>query len=407
MVSVTAYFSLRATTYNHNSVQMWSIVASTWLYYRALRYGRCPDWLWLGVACAAALLTKYSALIQFAGFFLFFVWRGYWRDSRARAGVLIALAPFSVAMAPHVYWLFHHGFEPILYANDSIVATPGEHLRVGVEIVDFLNTQLGRLSPMFVAWAALFLWNRKAVRTRGTPHAVDERQLYASTLSEWDRSFLLIVGLAPVVLTVIATAILGINLGSSWASTFFVLFGFYTYWWLAGNESVNLRRTAIVVVVIQILMAVGYAVGRGPLAYYTGYKTDSTYPGAAISHMAQAIWREHVPGAPLTLIAADTWLGGNIAVHMRRSADVFIDADLKKSPWLEGRDLKRCGMLIAFGNGDHGPGPSAAVRRLYEAAPYKGAFEQRWSVPGSFLLKTHWAIIPPSMACRGAMAKTQ
>ena len=402
MVSVTAYFSLRATIYNHNSAQMWSIVASTWLYYRALRYHRTLDWFWLGVACAAAVLTKYSAIIQFAAFFVFFVWHGNWRDRRALAGALIALTSFSVVMVPHLYWLLDHRFEPVLYANNSIVTTPGEHFRVGVEFLGFLNTQLGRLSPLFVAWAALFLWNRRTAGTQDALRAADGTHRYAQALSEWDRSFLLIVGLAPVTLTLIATAILGTHLGSSWGSTFFVFFGFYTYWWLAGDERVNLWRTVVVVVVIQLVLAAGYAVGRGPLAFYTGYKTNSTYPGAAISHRMQTIWREYVPGAPLTLIAANTWLGGNVAVHMHKSANVFIDADLKKSPWLEEHDIKRCGMLIAFSNGDHGAEPSAAVRRLYEAAPYKGTFEQRWSVPGSFLLEIHWAIIPPSASCHGA-----
>ncbi len=401
MVSVTAYFSIRATTYNHNSAQLWSIVAATWMYYRALHYKRRRDWAWLGVICAIALLTKYSALIQFAAFLVFFLWHGYWRDRRALQGVLIALVPFAILITPHVYWLFHHGFEPIAYADTSIAPTAAEHLNVGWELFGFLSTQLGRLSPMLVAWGLLYLWNRthpggqkagqNTVRTSTTSYARD--------LHSHDRSFLLIVGLAPTALTILVTGILGTNLGSSWASTFFVLFGFYTYWWLAGNEETNLRRAAIIVASIQIILAVGYAVGRGPLAYYTGYKTDSTYPGTIISHKLQAIWRRQVPDTPLTLIAANTWLGGNIAVHMPKSANVFIDANVRESPWLAGRDLMRCGMLIAFGNGDHGPGPSDAVRRLYDAAPYKGTVRQHWSTSTSFLLEVHWAIIPPTAAC--------
>ena len=401
MVSVTAYFSIRATTYNHNSAQLWSIVAATWMYYRALRYGRPRDWTWLGIICAMALLTKYSALIQFAAFFAFFLWRGYWRDRQARQGVLIALVPFAILIAPHVYWLFHHGFEPIAYADTSIVPTAAEHLRVGSELLGFLSTQLGRLSPMLVAWGLLYLWNRRYPNGQGpAPDTVSTPAApYSRMLRDWDRSFLLIVGLAPTALTVVVTWILDTNLGSSWASTFFVLFGFYTYWWLGSDERANLRRTAIIVASIQILLATGYAAGRGPLAYYTGYKTDSTYPGTTLSHKLQAIWHSHVPDEPLTLVAANTWLGGNIAVHMRKSANVFVDADIRKSPWLKGRNLMRCGMLIAFGNGDHGPGPTDAVRRLYDAAPYKGTLQQRWSAPDSYLLEIHWAIIPPRADC--------
>src|SRR5690606_1645906 len=65
MVSVTLYFSVRATIFNHNTAQLWSIAASTWLFYRALRYREMAAWLALGVVGALAMYTKYSALIQF------------------------------------------------------------------------------------------------------------------------------------------------------------------------------------------------------------------------------------------------------------------------------------------------------------------------------------------------------
>ncbi|OWT63690.1 glycosyltransferase family 39 protein [Candidimonas nitroreducens] len=399
-VSVTAYFSVRATMYNHNSVQMWSIVASTWFYYRALRHGRSSDWLWLGAACGMAFITKYSALIQFAAFFLFFLRQGYWRDRAALRGVALALLTFLLVLAPHVYWLFQHAFEPLYYADKSIVPAGDPQFSVLSDIWGFLTTQLGRLSPMLVAWIAVYVWSRRAAsRAVAVPDGAVAAPRYAQALSAWDRSFLLIVGIGPVLLTVLVSGVLGTRLGSSWASTFFVLFGFYAYWWLRGDERVMLRRTAIVVVVIQVLMAAGYAIGRGPLAYYTGRKTDSTYPGKQISLQMQDVWRQHVPGVPLTLVAAGTWLGGNIAVHVRPSANVFIDGSLRESPWLKSVDPMRCGMLVAYSTADHSSGPSAAVRKLYDQASYKGVVQQRWSTPKSPLIVVHWGIIPPRPDC--------
>lgn len=399
-VSITAYFSVRATMYNHNSVQMWSIVASTWLYYRALRHGRASDWLWLGAACGMAFITKYSALIQFAAFFLFFVRQGHWRERAALRGVALALLTFLVVLAPHVYWLFQHAFEPLHYADESIVPAGDPQFSVMSDIWGFLTTQLGRLSPMLAAWIAVYVWTRRAASRGAAPAAGGAAPpRYAQALSAWDRSFLLIVGISPVALTVLVSGALGTRLGSSWASTFFVLFGFYAYWWLRGDERAMLRRTAVVVVVIQVLMAAGYAIGRGPLAYYTGRKTDSTYPGKLISQRMQEIWRQYVPGAPLTLVAADTWLGGNIAVHVRPSANVFIDGSLRESPWLKSADPTRCGALVAYSTADHSSGPSAAVRKLYEQAPYKGVLQQRWSSPKSPLIVVHWGIIPPRPDC--------
>ena len=70
LVSATIYFSLRGTIYNHNTVQLWSIAAATWLFYRALRYRQLAAWAWLGAVGAIAIMTKYSAVIQFFAFLL-------------------------------------------------------------------------------------------------------------------------------------------------------------------------------------------------------------------------------------------------------------------------------------------------------------------------------------------------
>ncbi len=401
-VSVTAYFSVRATIYNHNTAQLWSIVASTWLYYRALRYGRAADWLWLGAVCGVAFLTKYSALIQFAAFFVFFVHWKCWRERGVLKGVALALCVFLVVVAPHLVWLFHHGFEPLYYADVSIEPKrAGVRPELFIEMWNFFTTQLARLSPMLIAWIAVRAWNRKVPSPAA---AAGPCQPYVRALSAWDQSFLLIVGIGPVALTVLMTAILGTRLGSSWPTTFFVLFGFYTFWWLRGDERVNLHRTAVVVVAIQVLMAGGYALGRGPLAYYTGYKTDSTYPGKTISRRMHAIWRRYVPDSPLRLVAANTWLGGNIAVHVRPAAYVFVDASREESPWLKNTDVMRCGMLVAYSMTTHSSGPSAALRRLYEEAPYKGVLKQRWSVRASPLIIVHWGIIPPQPDCEEKVA---
>ncbi len=404
LVSVTAYFSVRATVYNHNSVQLWSIVASTWLFYRALRYGKTSDWLWLGAACGMAFITKYSALIQFAAFFVFFIRQRHYRQAGVFKGVLWALLTFLVVISPHVHWLFQHSFEPLYYADESIKPIEANFSSLN-DIWGFGTTQLGRLAPMFVAWLALLYWNRKnRGKAAGHEAAMPEMTRYAASLSAWDRSFLLIVGFSPFVLTVLVSGVLGTALGASWASTFFVLFGFYAFWWIYGDEAMQLRRTAIVVIVIHVLMACGYALGRGPLGYYTGRKTDSTFPGVAISQEMQAVWREHVPGVPLTLVASDTWLGGNIAVHVKPAANVFIDGSLKESPWLKA-DAMKCGMLVAYSKTTNGNAPGPRIRKLYDQAAFKGVVQQRWSTAKSPLIVIDWGIIAPEAGCRAAAHK--
>lgn len=399
MISVSSYFSVRATMYNHNSVQMWSIVASTWLYYRSLRYGRLSDWFWFGTVCGITFLTKYSALIQFTAFLAFLLRHRYWRNAAVLRGLALATAVFIAVISPHILWLFHHGLGPLQYAEHSISAIGDPKYSRFSQIFGFLSTQAGRLSPMAIAGLALYIWSRKAKQNRHDGVHCAEPTNYWYALSPWDRSFLLIVGLTPLISTVVVSSIMGTHLGSSWASTFFVLFGFYTYRWLRINENIALRRVMTVIFALQILLATGYAAG-GPLAYYTGYVTDATYPGAVISRKLQAVWYRYVPDKPLALIASNTWLGGTIAVHMKHNANVFIDGEMKKSPWLTSRsEAIRCGMLVAYSTSDHSGGPSAEIRDLYEASPYKGALRQQWSTPHSPIITVYWGVIPPRPDC--------
>ena len=146
-------------------------------------------------------------------------------------------------------------------------------------------------------------------------------------------------------------------------------------------------------------MAVGYAVARGPLAYYSGHAARSTFPGAIISTEMNRLWRAHVPGVPLRLVASDTWLGGNIATHISPATNVFIDADYKESPWLNPKSALDCGVLIAYSETTRGA-PAAALKNLFDRATWHGVANIPWSGSRSPVIVINWAIIPPGPACK-------
>lgn len=390
MVSVTLYFSLRGTIYNHNTAQLWSIAACTWLFYRALRYGRTSSWLWLGGVAGLAFLTKYSVVIQFGIFFIFMLVQGHWRDAKVRRGIVQAFVVFLLVISPHLYWLIDYDFAPFRYLDSSVQAQSYADVLIGV--VDFTVDQLARLSPMLAVWLVLYIWNRR----KPLPEA---DQKYAAGLSRWDRSFLLWVGLGPYVGTVLMSTLLGTRLAASWATTFFILYGFFAFWWLSGPTRDILRRTAVLVIALQVLMAVGYAVARGPLAHYSGRMARSTFPGPDIALRMQQVWSAHVPGTPLQLVASDTWFGGNIAINLKPTAKVFINGSYAESPWLSPDTGLDCGVLIAFTRLRRGE-PAQTLMRLYEQAQWTGVESLRWSSEKSPLIDIEWGIIPPGPSCQ-------
>lgn len=396
--SVSIYFSLRGTIFNHNTAQLWSVTAAIWLFYRAARLQRLSSWFWLGAVAALSTMTKYSAIILFAAFFLYLLRSGALGRRQTWQGLGLALVAYAAVLSPHLYWLVAHDFAPFRYMDGSLETST--RWQAYKELLSFVLDQLARLSPMIVALAALKIWNRRSSHRVNYDPGADVRQArrYANALDPADRQFLLWVGLTPFLSTVLVSAVLGTRLVASWATTFFVLYGFFALWVIHGRERVQLRRLAVIVIVLQVLMAAGYALARGPLAWHAGRDSRSTFPGPEVSAQMQQVWNEHMPGRPLRVVISDTWLGGNIAVHAGPQTQVFIDADPASSPWLNLPGDLDCGALIVYSLETRGP-PQPALAALYEQASVKGLREQRWSSERSPVIDLHWAILPERAAC--------
>lgn len=139
-----------------------------------------------------------------------------------------------------------HGFETFQYADRSIAAV--SRLDALQEAGGFPINQMARLTLLVIALVAM----RRLVRRQQQGEA--EHASWANELSAWDRSFLLWVGLVPLVSTVILSIILGTQLRASWATTFFMLFGFYCFVWLRDDNRVVLRSALIAVMVMHLCM---------------------------------------------------------------------------------------------------------------------------------------------------------
>jgi 4-amino-4-deoxy-L-arabinose transferase-like glycosyltransferase len=402
LVSPIAYYTVRGVMNNHNTIQLWLVAGAIWMFYRAVRHDSMRAWAALGLFSGLAFLTKYSALVQFAAFFLFLLVSGKWSKARTWQGAALATAVLLVLVAPHLLWLYQQPTGPIGYAAHSLapVTTRLQHLEV---IKDFIMTHVGRLAPMALAMLIVVLWHREK-RTAGQADGVRSKTL-AAELAADDRFFLLFVGLAPLLLTLAGSLLLKAPLAAHWATTFFMLFGFFSFWLLRmGDEVQLLRKTLLVVVVLQIVMAAGYALARGPLSDMTGRATRATFPGGALSARMQENWRSHV-ATPLRLVAADTWLGGNIAIHAGRDAKVLIDGDLSKSPWISPAEAASCGILLAIDRSPENEGTLAPplVEGLMAKAVWRGTVELPWTTKTDGpQVVVDWGIIPPQPTCAGS-----
>lgn len=393
LASTSLYFSLRGTMFTHNTAQLWSITACIWLFYRALRYDQIKDWVWLGVVGGLAMLTKYSAIIQFFAFFVFLAVDFRLTERKTWRGIGWATLALFVVTLPHLAWLVSTRFMPFQYVDEALEApTRLESLHL---LLSFSLDQLARLSPMLVVWLGWWAWQRR----HPEQNLVSAKQpSLGSQIRMDDRRFLLWVGLTPFAATALVSIILGTRLVASWGTTFFVLYSFYFLWLLRGNPQQILKKIAQLVILVQVLMALGYALARGPIAWYTGKDSRSTFNGPAIAVLMNDVWKQHVPNVPLRLIASDAWLGGNIALHTSPQAQVFVNGSFVESPWLNPDTAQNCGVLAVYSLQSRRE-PQPGVLRLMEQGKWSGTAQAHWSSERSPLLDLNWSITPPNDQC--------
>ena len=416
LIMPITYYTTRGLISNHNTLQLWSIAGATLMFYRSWRHGRARDWLGLGVFCGIALLSKYSAVVQFAVFFLFLLIDGRLKEAKVWKGIGLASLPLVALMLPHLLWLQRQVMTPIGYASKSLgrESTRLENLSM---IGDMLTTTLARLAPMLIAFLVILWWQcRQSAAAKNSVGSAVATRLSAQLRPE-DRKFILFVGLAPLVLTLVMVLILKAPIIADWTTTYYMLFGFFAFWCfnaapaVSAESAVSTDRSASrllriclrVIITIQILTVLGYAIARGPLSDMVGRATRANFPGEQISLALQQEWRSHV-NAPLTLVASDTWLGGNIAIHAGRDVNVLIDGDVAKSQWVTPAQAASCGLLLAINrSNDAADGLPEKVVQLMTQAQWRGML----TLPATHKLDgpqivVEWGIIPPTGDCPAA-----
>ena len=402
-----AYFTTRGVMSNHNTIQLWSVAGSLWMLYRASRYQQMRDWLLLGMFAGFATITKYSVAVWFLVFIVYLAQIGSLRDARTWKGMLAGVCLMTVMVLPHFMWLYHMKFvlhdtaNPLDYAAESADMSTMTRASNLLAIWYVLTTTLARVAPMLLAMLVIG-GLMKRYRRRAAAPAETASGSIASHLRPQDRSFILILGLLPFVLTCVMSIVVKTRMIADWTTTYFLVTGLLTFWlYREKNDRRQLKTAVIVVLAIQFLTAAGYAVGRGPLATSLGRTGRSNYPGAAMAQEVKHAWYSHTH-VPLRYITADTWLGGNIAVHAGRQAQVLINGDPHDSPWVDPAQLKACGTLVAIDISAFAPdSPMPKVVQAMKQATWTGTVSvPATNDPHGPQVVVQWGIVPPAGGCR-------
>ncbi|MBS0405637.1 MAG: glycosyltransferase family 39 protein [Proteobacteria bacterium] len=383
LTSLVAYHSLRGIMANHNTLQLLPVGLLLWAVLAAVRTPGARRWLqWalVGAAAALTLLSKYSALVWFAVIGVWLLQDARMHRWQAWAPVLLAAAIGAAGVAPHIAWLAQSGFAPLRYAEHSvehgISGAPSHWTDLGF----FITAQLARIAPALIA-LALLRWRLRTAAPGAAPPPWAERR------------FALFMGLGPLALT-LAMGVAGLHLASSWATTFYVLFGLLLLRWVPAVEPARLLKTSFILgVAFQLVLAGGLALGRGPLVDWLGRNARSNFPAPAMAQQLEQVWRQH-GHTPLRVLAGETWLAGNVSIHLPSQPLVFIDGDPARAPWINTPALARCDLLVLIDRSPDAPAVAAPLTQLMAQAREHGQISVPWtSRPQGPRLTVDWGIV--------------
>lgn len=378
ITSLIGYHNYSATSFDHNTVSLPFSAAILYYFYCAIRHPeRIFTWAILGLATGLAMLTKYSALLVVAGAFVYLILKKQWSNQLVIRGLFVSILVFSLVLSPHMHWLINHDWLPFTYLQNELTTQ---------------NSRIDILSRFFIGQTLPLLPILLAVLFMGkiSPHnlIIDDAPESHSHDDDW--RFLMAILFTPLILALLPPLINGNFVSRNWVSVFFLPTGIAIVkcFFCQYDEKQLLQNTRRVVWPVQIIILLIFLISKIIYPSMAGHAVRTNFPSQLFAERASTIWHEH-QRQPLTIVIADTWLGGNVLLHTRPEPTLLINNDIVISPWVNHQDVANCGALVLTTAAEK---DSSAYSTLFKQAVETGTFLLQW---GDLPHEYAWAILSP------------
>jgi Dolichyl-phosphate-mannose-protein mannosyltransferase len=329
LLLATPFYTFLAYRYNANT-----ILISLWpwtLYYfvKSIDCMKLKDALIFGLLAAAAILSKYYAVILLltCAFSLLF-------HPNARRYILsplpwAAAAVFSVAVLPHLIWSLKSGAPPVAYA---VSLTGKSWLITTRRAIEFFTA----VAAYHVLVAGIIF----AARLNSRP--CQEQ----AVLPPPRQRFLSVLALLPVFLTVVFGLAFRLKFSPVMAMGTFPLMPLFLMQFAKGLDAGRCFRLALAV---AVAISFGAATGAPIERYIVGQKSngwDMIEPRRELAERVTELWRAET-GLPLRYAGASVRYANAIAFYSKDRPSSFPDLEFGKAGWLTPEKLKEHGLLIA------------------------------------------------------------
>jgi 4-amino-4-deoxy-L-arabinose transferase-like glycosyltransferase len=156
MLALYPIFNFKGFKYNPDLLQLVTLPLVVLAYLDAFEKRNVRSGLWLGLAGALALMTKYWVLTMIGAIGLAALIHPSRRQFLRSPAPWVAIATLVVAMIPHFVWLMQVNFAPLTYAGESYSIT--DRTLIDGLALGYVGHNLGLLALPVVLAAVVLVW---------------------------------------------------------------------------------------------------------------------------------------------------------------------------------------------------------------------------------------------------------
>lgn len=376
------YYNFHAIDFNDNTLELSLWALTSYYFYQALRQQKNTlPWILTGVFAGLGMMAKYyTAALLFAMALFLFIDPENRKQFMTRAPYW-GLLTFIIIILPHSIWLFFHDFITVTYVFQRTSSEPSwlNHIFFPAQ---FAWQQWEAFLPALVLFAVLFIGKKPSV----TPEK--------KSVSHFDKTFLLYVGLGPFLLTILLSLLLGIKLRAGWGMPLLSLWGILLVGLIQPYiTQAKLQRFLIMIFTVMGILLMGYS-----WSFINSSDTSSAnFPGKSIAQTITQQWHDTYH-TKLEYVAGSRWIGGNIEFYSTDHPAVFIEWDKRRAPWINETEIKQKGAVFVWDVDGNEKLPQA-IEQKYPELAHKMVLTFAWLRNKNNLppMKIGIAFLPPAV----------
>lgn len=389
------YYNFTSTEFNPNVLQIAFWALAVWSFYRGVKDNRTFDWVLLGLWSAGGMYSKYSTILLIGTFAVLTITRPEARRRLKSHGPYLAFGVGVILFLPHLVWLWNNNFLPFEYMMDRM--TDEGPATKFVTPPEFFPTFL--LSPIVFVVAQLLALLPATILLLDLDGAKEKQK--PSKSCKFAQPFLAAVTFAPMIITLLASAIFHFKVHDMWGAPFFNFAGLWAVTKFYPRGAVAGMRF---VAVWSLLFLAGLlsSAGTNLLSPYIANKNARIhFPGKSLAKIITHNWHEKY-NVPLSYVIGNTWEAGNVAFYSKDRPHLFINANTTISTWINTDDLRQKGGVIIWCQRPRAYCTKEIpddIAKLFPEAITQNAIEMPYQTEANVpLLVMGWAIIPPKMS---------